>query len=138
MWWTGEYIRGCSHPDQDLRGQHNSRKSEHSACGKAEGYGGVDSFLKAFNISGAVISGNHHAGAHGNAVEEAHHEENEIPRGAYRGQCIAVQEISHDQGVCSVVELLKEIPQKKRESEQYDFFSIWDLRSSGFWILLYS
>ena len=105
-----------------LGGKDNAGQSEHSTCCQAKGNSGVYCFLKVLSISGTVISGDHYACAHGNAVKKADHQEYQISRGADSSQGITVQEISYDQGVRSVVELLEEVSKKQRESEHYDFF----------------
>ena len=68
------------------------------------------------------MPGDDDAGAHGKTVEEAYEQEDQTGGAADRAQGIVAKKVTHAPTVESVIELLKQIPQKYRQSEQQQAF----------------
>lgn len=115
----GEHLRGSAHPPQDGGGEGHAQHGEESTCRQAEDDGGVDGLLHHVVFSGAVGAGDHHAGAHGQAVEEADEHKNETAGGADRRQGIVVDVVAYAPSVKGVVQLLEQVAEKHRHSKQY-------------------
>ncbi len=108
------------HGDQQLGDQQQPRRRGEYGGDDAEQEGGVDGPGHVFLIPRAVIPGDHHASAHGDAVEEADDQKGEVPPGADGGEGPVVGEIPQHPGVRHVVELLKELAQQHGQGEGDD------------------
>ena len=102
-----EHIGRRAHPGQYFRSEDQSEYSQQQTRGQSKGNVGVDGLFEIFLIPGAKIPGDDHPGAHGYAVEKSHKEQDETARGADRGQCVAAEKISHNEGICRIVKLLE-------------------------------
>ena len=63
----------------------------------------MDGFLHFFCFLRAVIAGDDNARAHGDSLKKTDHQKNKVSRGADGGERIAAEEISHNEGVGSIV-----------------------------------
>ena len=115
-----QHLRRGSHENQNPRSRHNSHHCEDNAADQAESHGGVDGFLQLLLILLAEIFCRHHTGADGDAVEKAHQQKNQISRGADCRQRVVAEEISYDQRIRRIVELLEQISPEQgyREGDQ--------------------
>ena len=114
----GQHLLGGAHPAQDRGGKGHTRNGQQHAGGEAEGdirmYGLTHSCI----VLRAIVPGDDHARAHGDAVEKAHHHKNQAAGGADRRQGGIPQEPAHHPGIEGIVELLEHIAQKHRQGEQ--------------------
>ena len=118
----GQHIFRRAHPYQQHGSEQKADYGEQHTGHQAECHCCVDGLLYLVDLSGTIISGNDDARADGNAVEKAHHQKNEASGGAYGRQGLASKKVSHDQRIRSIIKLLKEIPEKKRDGKSSKFF----------------
>ena len=91
----------------------------------------MDGFLHFLCFLRAVVSGDDDSGAHGNTLKKPDHEKDQVARGADGGERVAAEEIADNQGVGGIVQLLKQIAQKKRERESDELFPDTALGQQG-------
>lgn len=70
----------------------------------------MDSFLYCDGITGAVVGGDNHPRPYKDSLDQAYKQEDKRTAGGYRRKGFLAEEVSHDYGVCGVVQLLEEIP----------------------------
>lgn len=70
-----------------------------------------------FLVSGPVIPGNDHPAAYGDAAEKAYNEKGEVSPGADGGESLVCGKIAQDPGVGQIIELLKQLSEKQRQSK---------------------
>ena len=119
---VGQYVVRRFHPLENGGSEGDAQHREDDACHQAEGYVGMYGQGHAPLVFGAEVLGDDHAGAHGDAVEEAHHHENQTARRSDRGQSRLVQESTDNQGVCRVVHLLKNVAQQDGHGKEQQLF----------------
>lgn len=127
-----KYIGRGLHQNQDFGNQKKSKDGQKYSGYQTESNGGMYGFLKIFCLSCAVIAGDHHAGADSNSIKKAHQKKNDTSGGADGSQCITSQKIPDDQGVGSVIKLLKKIAEKNRKSKRHHFFPDRAFGQKGF------
>lgn len=120
----GQNIRRRTHPDKQLRSETYTDERKQYPGSKAKGYCSMYGLLHLFYFTRSIISADNNACADGDSVEKTNHKENQASRGTDSGQSLAPQEISHNEGVCRIIQLLEQIAQKKRNGKCYDFFQI--------------
>ena len=74
--------------------------------------------MKPGTISGAVILCDDDSSTGSQADDEADEQINNLGAGANSGQRTAAYEIAYDKGICSVVKLLKQVPNDEGACEQ--------------------
>ena len=89
----------------------NSHDGHQKSCRYAKGNSGMHSTLDIGNIFRPEILGNNHTGSRGDAAQESNQLKNKAARRADSCQGAAAQEISYNQGIDCIVELLKQIAQ---------------------------
>ncbi len=126
-----QHIGGRPHPDEDAGSQDGACNGQKNARGKPESNRRVDGFLYFLCFLRAVIPGNHNPGAHSDALKKTDHQKNKVARGADCGECVAAKKVSDNQGVGGIVQLLKQISQKKRERKGDELLPDAALRQQG-------
>ena len=115
-------FRRGSHEEQDLRSQEYTENAKKDACCQAKGNGGVDGILEMFYVTGAEITGDDYTSTDCHAIEEAHHEKDQVSGGTDSCQGVAAKKVSNDQGIGHVVQLLKKVSKKKGDGKGDDPF----------------
>ena len=111
------YICRCPHPPKNGWGKDNAQHGQQAAANQAEGDVCMNGQIHFLVVLGSVVPGDDNAGTHGQAVEKAYKQENEITGGADGGQSLVSKKLSHNQRVDGVVELLKYISPEDRQSK---------------------
>ena len=109
---------GGVHPKYDLGREQYARQRHQNPRHQAERHRGMDGPAEIPRIIGAEILGYDHAGAGGNAAEEANQHKNQAAGRTDSRQRTAPQEISHDQRIHRIVHLLEQIPQQERQRKK--------------------
>ena len=113
-------IGRCSHQHQDFRCQIHTDRSQGKSCRKTKSHGRVNHLLQIFPVFRSVVPRDDDTGTHRDTIDEADHQKNQIARRADCRQRVAAKKVSHDQGICRVVQLLKQISEKQRDGKQDD------------------
>ena len=114
-------IGRCSHQHQNFRCQvHTDHSQGKSPAARPKATVVWIAFCRSFLVFRSVIPRNHDTGTHRDTIDEADHQKDQIARRADCRQRVASKKISHDQGVCRVVQLLKQISEKQRDGKQDD------------------
>ncbi len=108
-----EYIRGGAHPDENLWGEEDADQSHDDGEDKPQGNRHMNGSFYIFIIFSPDIVGNDDAGTDGDAVEETDHHEDEIAGGGYGGEGVTSDEITDNQRIRGVIELLEEIAEEE-------------------------
>lgn len=108
----GQHIGGRPHPYEDAGSQDGAGYGQKDTRGKPESNRRVDGLLHFLYFLRAVISGYDNPCAHGDSLKETDHQKNQVARRADGGQRVAAKEISDNQGVGGIVQLLEQISQK--------------------------
>lgn len=93
---VGQHLLGGSHQAQNLGSKYHARNGEHRTRGDAQRHRGVDGTTEVFVVFGAEKARHQHAGTQRDAVDESHHQHNEVARRADRRQCVRTQEVAYD------------------------------------------
>ena len=117
----GQDLRRGTHPSQNGGCQCNTGNRENYAGRNAERHIRMDGTAHGGIVPGAEITGNQHAGTHGQAVEESHECKNQALGSTDGCQRIFTEKIANNPGIEGVVKLLKQITQKNRQHEQQQF-----------------
>ena len=113
----GEHLGGRLHEGEHIGGHPYAHGREHHAQQQRHHQGGVDRFLDLVLLFGAVVLGDDHARARGQAHEEAdEHVQNGVHR-AHGAEGFLAHVVAHHPGVHGVVELLEQVPQQQRHGE---------------------
>ena len=112
-------FRGVHDQQQAGHQQQPHHRGEHRGD-DAEQEVGVDGPDHIFLVLGAVIPGDDHAAADGDAVEKADDQKGEAAAGADGGKGPVVGEIAQHPGIGQIVELLEQLPQKQGEGKGED------------------
>lgn len=94
---VGQHLLGGSHQTQNLGGEHHARNGEHRTRGDAQRHRGVDGAAEVFVVLGTEKARHQHAGTQRDAVDESHHQHDEVARRADRRQCVRSQKVAYDQ-----------------------------------------
>ena len=105
-----------------MRGEKHSEQSQNSACRDAECHCSVDRRFEIFLVLCPEILGNYNARANRNSEEQADQHENKRAGGVDCSQIGLVKIFSDDCRVGSVVKLLTEVSDEKRNGEKNQFF----------------
>lgn len=112
---AGEHFLRCFHQLQDQRCAEKACHRQNKTTENAESYGGMDAALQLLSLTCPIIPGNDYTCADGDPIEKAHQQKDQTAGGADCSQGIATEKIAHDQCICCVVKLLKQIAQKQRK-----------------------
>ena len=113
---------GNAHPAEDNGCAGGTHNGQCCAGAEAEGDGGVDGLADRTIVFCAEVSGDHHAGAHGQAVEEADHQKDQTTGAGYCAHGVVVDKIADTPGVKGVIHLLEHLPQENREGKEQNGF----------------
>ena len=108
-----QHISRCSHQYQNFGSQKHSHNRQHYTSHKSKRYGCMDCFLQAVLYFCPIISGNNNSGSHGNSIDKSHHQKNQISGRTDCSQRITSKKIAYDQGICCIIQLLKQISEKQ-------------------------
>ena len=106
-------------PEHDGREPH-AHDGQQRSGDETEGEQGMDGFLHTLTISCAVIACDDDACAHGDAVDQTDHQEDQVTGGADGGEGFAAQKVTDDQRVCRIIQLLEEVTQKQGQGKGDD------------------
>ena len=81
----------------------------------------MNGFLHTVNLPRSIISGDHNPCAYSDPIEETDHEKDQASGRTDRRQRFTAEKIPHDQGICRIIELLKEIAEKERNGKGHEF-----------------
>ena len=118
---VAHHVLGGTHEAQDGAGEENAHDVDDDAGGQGQGDARMNGLPQLLTLAGAVVLGDDHGGAGGEAHEEVHQEVDDDRRGAAHGaQGGGAHEVAHDDGVHRVVELLEKGAQQdgKEEGEE--------------------
>ncbi len=118
-----QHFRRRVHQDKDLGREQTAKDHDQHSGGNAEGQRRMDGQLHPLFILRTEVAGDDHARTGEDAAEEADQHKDQAAGGADGGQRLIAQQIADDQGIGHIVELLKQVAQKQRQSEFNDFLS---------------
>lgn len=111
-----------AHPAKDHRRQRNAETGQNRTGHQTEGDGGMDGLAHTVVMASAEASGDDHAGAHSQAVEEADHHKDQTAGGADSGQRVVTDIVADAPGVEGVIKLLEYVSQEHRQGEKQHCF----------------
>ena len=113
-----QYLVRRLHPHEHARCQQKPCDHQRQSAQNAKSYRRVNRLLELFYFLRAVVPCDHHTSADCKSVKKPDQQKNQAARRADRRQGIAPKQISDDQRVRRIVELLKQIAQKKRKCKR--------------------
>ena len=113
----GEYRLRRAHQAEQRRGEQHAQNGHDKTCRNREGEHGMNGTLQLLEIARAEVTRHDHACAHGDAGDKANHQMDQVAGGADGGEGFAAQKVADDQGVCGVVQLLKQVAQKQGDGK---------------------
>ena len=103
---------------QQQRGAQDAQQGHQNAEDHGKGKGHPHGAQQLFPVVQAEGLGHHHGGAHGHAVEKAHHQVGGPHADAHRGKGLLAYKIAHHDGVCAVIKVLQQLPHDDGNGEQ--------------------
>ncbi len=112
-------IGGGAHPAKKHRGKKVSPDGHDDSHDDGKGDTGVSCRGNSVIVLGAVALADDDAVTHEQSADKAHHEKNKASGGAYRSQGLFSQNVSHNNRVNNIVELLKKLSEKQGDCKRY-------------------
>ena len=110
-----KYVFRRTHETKHRPHQRHAYADKHRAGNQRRKHRGVYRVVQVFMIARAVILRDNDRRADGKPAHHAHDHIDDAARRADGGQRFLADEIAHDDGVDSVIQLLKQIAQQKRQ-----------------------
>ncbi len=108
------------HPCEKIGRPDQAHDHQDDAAGQTQAHGGMYGILGQPPVAAADGVGDHHAGTHRHAGKKSHQTTDDHRAGTHCRVRIFAQEISHEQKIHRIVELLDQAGSQKRQGEQYE------------------